>query len=273
MSKTKFIFKDDKYTFSELFNFHKSNKNLFKNGEVINTNTGETFDISEIYDVKDKYYDELNNIKNTLEDKNSYAIVWALTQNEKNRKLDELNYKFENNNISFDEMELLMKLENNVSYEERFYIVLNKRLGTFYKKYHTFSYPKKLTHADIGKLSLLLDFMTYDNEIRRTPRANANYPTTKELMEFMRVTNESSLKKFFKKLKDLKIIYEDNRKKSFRTIYINPLFCDRNIKIYPDLYKAFKEDLDKTLSDKEKKYLELMEEEIKGGSLTIQTKK
>lgn len=269
----KFIFKDDEYTFSELFNFHRSNKNLFKSGEVINTTTGEMFDISEIYDIKNKYYDELNNIKDTLEDRNSSTLVWALTQNEKNRKLSELNHKFENGNISFDEMELLMKLENNVSYEERFYVVLNKRLGTFYKKYHTFSYPKELTHADIGKLSLLLDFMTYDNEIRRTSRANANYPTTKELMEFMRVTDESSLKKFIKKLKDLKIISEDVRKRTFRTIYINPLFCDRNIKIYPELYRAFKDDLDKTLTDKEKKYLELMEDEIKGGSLTIDTKR
>ena len=75
------------------------------------------------------------------------------------------------------------------------------------------------------------------------------------------------------KLKNCNIVAEDIRKKNTRTIYINPLFCDRNIKIYPDLYKAFRDSLEGVLSEKEIKYLALMEEDMKGGSLTIDTKK
>jgi len=273
MSKTIFKFKDDEYTFKELFSFHKSKKNLYKKGEVEDLSTGELFDISEVYDLKKKYYKELNDLKDTLEEQGTTRLVWALTQNEKDRRVRELNIKFKNNSIDFNEMELLMKLENDVKYDERFYVIMNKRLGTFYKKYHSFSYPNEMTHADIGKLHLLLDFMTYDNEVRRTPRGNAKYPTSEELMTFMRINNESSLSKFINKLKKLNIIAEDIRKKEYRTIHINPLFCDRNIKIYPELYKAFKEQLDGVLSDKEIRYLELLENELKGGSLTFKTKK
>jgi hypothetical protein len=273
MSKSSFIFKDDVYTFKELFQFHTSKKNLYQEGEVVNSETGEVFDISEVYDVREKYYGDLVDIKNTLEEQASSRVVWALTQNQKDRKIKELNAKFKDNSITFDEMDWLLKLENNVRYDERFYIIINKRLGTFYKKYHSFSYPEDMSHADIGKLHLLLDFMTYKNEIRRTTRGNSNHPTTEELMTFMRLTNESSLSKFISKLKKLGIVSEDIRKKDYRTIYINPLFCDRNVKIYPELYKAFKSQLNDVLSDKEVRYLELLEEDMKGGSLTLDTKK
>ena len=67
MKKTIFRFKDDDYTITELFEFHKTGKSIFKEGEVVNTYNGRVFDISEIYDIKKEYYDELNDIKDVLQ--------------------------------------------------------------------------------------------------------------------------------------------------------------------------------------------------------------
>ena len=268
----KLTFKDDTYSFKELLQFYNSKKNLYQKGEVLDLETGEIWDISEINNLREKYYNTLKDISKNLQETSTGRVVWALTENEKDRKIAELNLKFKNNTITFDEMEWLLKLENNVSFDERFYVVIDKRMGTFYKKYHNYNYPEEMSHADIGKLHLLMDFMTYDNDIRRTPRGNSKYPTTEELMKFLRITNESSLSKFISKLKSLKIISEDVRKKEYRTIYINPLFCNRAMKIYPNLYKAFKEQIDDVLSEKEIKYLQLLEEEMKGGALTFKTK-
>ena len=103
----------------------------------------------------------------------------------------------------------------------------------------------------------LLDFMTYKNEIKNTPRENSNYPTTEDLIIHMKIDSKRTLNRTLKNLKELEIIdYE--RKGDKKIIYINPLFSDRNLKIHPEIYKRFKTQLDNVLEEKEIKYLELL---------------
>ena len=259
MKKEIFIFKDDVYTLKELIIFNNSQKNLFQDGIVVNSETGEEFEISEIHSVREKYFEHLSEIKDIIEDNNTSRTIWALTQDEIDRKIKELNVKFSKNKITLDELEILLKLEKGVKFnkfDNNFYVILQEQ-GTFYKKFHKFKYPISLSKSNIGSLHLLLDFMTYRNEIKRTQNDKSNYPTTKELMEYMRVKDESALSRVLRDLKKYNII-DYKREKGKKIIYINPLFSNRNLKIHPELYRRFKDDIDEVLSDKEIKYLEML---------------
>jgi len=163
-----FEFKEDIYTFEEIFNCHKGGKNLYKTGDVTDTETGDCFDISKVYAVKSKYYEILNNVKEVLRDTKSSREIWALNESEKEKRIKELNSKYSKNIITLEEIELLLRLEKGVKPEHNYYVTLGD-LGTFYKKHHKFKYPESLSKANIANLTLLLDFMTYDNEIKRTP--------------------------------------------------------------------------------------------------------
>lgn len=78
-----FKFKDDEYTFKELFSMALTKKNIYQQGEVVNLHTGEVFDISEIYQVKTKYYELLNDITNTIGNIHDNRIRWAVEQENK----------------------------------------------------------------------------------------------------------------------------------------------------------------------------------------------
>jgi hypothetical protein len=255
MSKI-FEFKDDLYSFEEIFDYHKGGKNLYKVGVVTNVETGDDFDISDVYKVKSKYYEVLNDVKEILKDNKSRREIWALNETERDKRIKELNSKYSKGTINLEDIELLLRLEKGVKPEHNYYVTLENQ-GTFYKKNHRFKYPEGLSKTNIGNLHLLLDFMTYDNEIKRTPHNKALYPTIDELLEFMRLKDSSALSRVLTELKKHGII-EHKRKDGKKIIYINPLFSTRNLKIHPELYKRFKDSLDEVLSPKEVKYLELL---------------
>lgn len=251
-----FTFKEEEYTLKQLLDLHKMGKRFYSSGEIIDITTGHTFDISEIYNKKSEYYQEFNIIKDKLQDKSTSRVAWAMNQDQIDKEKKRLNKKFNNKNISLSEMELLLKLEKNMDITKNLYITL-KDSGTFYKKYHNYKYPEDLSVLYIGRLHLLLDFMTYKNEIKRTNRGNAKYPELNELVKFMRTGSKRVLNETLRELKRHRIIdyRTDNGNK---IIYINPLFSERNLKIHPEIYIRFKEELDDVLSDKEIMYLELL---------------
>ncbi len=256
MKKLLFEFKGDRYTLLELFNLHKMGKNLYKEGSVVDLVTGESFEIENIYNQKQKYYQEFQDLTDKLNEKSTTRIKWAVTQNEIDIETKELNNKYEKNTITLEEMELLLKLEKGIKLYQNYYVTFPNN-GTFYKKYHGFKYPEELSTLNIGRLHLLLDFMTYNNEIKRTNRDNSKYPTTQELMDFMRLNDKSTLSRTLRDLKKYRIIDYSKTGKN-KIIYINPMFSDRNLKIHPEIYLKFREDLDKVLEPKEVKYLQML---------------
>ena len=256
MSKKIFIFKDEEYTINELFKLNKEKRKYYMEGNVMDNIDGCIFDISEILTMKEKYYGELNDLVLKLQDGNSSSLVWALKKKEKKKEIDRLNLKYNNNTIKLEELEWLLKLEKGIDLKKNYYVVFPSN-GTFYKKNNSFKYPKSLSGLDIGRLTLLLDFMTYKNEIKRTPRENASYPTITDLMNYMRIETKRTLNRVLKVLKGVDIIDYD-KKEGKIIIYINPLFGNRNLKIHPEIYKRFKTQLDSVLDEKEIRYLELL---------------
>jgi len=270
MSKVTFTFKEDTYTFSELLKAHLTDKNLYKDGTVVNCETGEEFEIDKIEEVREKYYEYLDYIKNTLSEERTSLDVWTINQNRKNKRIKELNSKYDKYTISVDELNELIKLEGDIKIEGDVQIKLNRDGEIFYKKYQSYIYPCSLSHADIGKFHLLLDFMTYKSEIKRTPRDNSNHPKLEELMTYMRISDIRTLNRSLSKLKKNKLINEELIE-SKRIIYINPIYVVKNLKITPTTYKFFKEDINKFLTEKEIRYLEMVTYDDKdAGVITLE---
>ena len=89
---SKLVFKEDEYTFGELWKAYCTNKSVYKSGEVVDLSDGEVLDISELLKFKSKYLDE------TMNDLRDLGIAeWSIS-----RKL-----KSEKDKIKLSELELL----------------------------------------------------------------------------------------------------------------------------------------------------------------------
>lgn len=257
MAKKKiFNFNGEMFNLLDLFHYHISGLNYFKEGDVVDTIDGNCFDISDIFNQKQKYHEEFINTVDKLGDLSSRNIANAMYKDEKEVLKKRLNKRYDKRDISLEELELLLKLESDTPISKNYYVGM-KDSGTYYRKYHKFKYPETLSITTIGRFTLLLDFMTYSNTIKRTSRENSNFPTADELMSFMRIENVKTLNRTLKELKDNRII-NYRRENGKKIIYINPLCSERNLKIHPEIYRMFKDELDEVLSDKDKLYLNML---------------
>ena len=251
-----FKFKEDFYTMRELLILNRQGKNLYISGKVKDMSDDFEFDIVDIKEYKTLYHEELHRLATSLESEESKIIKVDTEAIKRRRDVELLNVKYEEGTINLEDLELLLKYESNIQPYHNYYVTISNK-GGYYKKYHSYEYPKELTHSQAGKLLFLLDFMTYKNEIKKTPRDNSKYPSTEDLMKALRITNLNTLNRSLKELKDLGVI-DYRRKDSKKVIYINPILSDRGLKLHPEVYIRFKEDIDKVITGKESRYLELL---------------
>ena len=193
MSKLKF--KEDEYSYRELWKLYVSGKTLFSNGEIEDINTGECFDISNFEIHKSKYIDEILNDMKDLEDDTS--TISKKRRFEKNKlRLNELERLYNTEAITTNELRELVNLkysskELRDSYSFSSYSFINNsielpnlsydELGKFYKLCHY-----HLTH----KSNILLT----KSDIRSNPVTNSN------LTELFNI-KERALLSFLSKLK------------------------------------------------------------------------
>lgn len=254
-----FKFKDDNYTFKELFSMALTKKNIYKQGEVVNLQTGEIFDISEIYHVKTKYYELLNDITNTVGDIHDNKIRWAIEQESKENTYKILKEKYDKKSITLDEMFDYLKLKKELDSN---FLKNRSMFSISYDSYITLNIgeklPKDLKMADKGRFYEMLYFLSYDNKLKKTPRKNGRAVKKEELMEVLEFTNYNSFRKFMCNLAKLNILTEVSTTNKPKVVILNPIYVNRNIRIDYTTYIIFKEHIKKYLTEEEIYYIELL---------------
>jgi len=253
------MFKDDEYTFKELFSFYLTKKKHFQYGEVINTSTGEMFDISEIKDVKSQYYELLKEVTNTIGNDNDRRIKWAIEHEYKENRYKELKEKFEKDITNLEEMQEYIKLkkefdsdflkgrcEFSISYDSFIILNINEKI------------PKTVKYIDKGRFLDMLHFLSYDNIMKHNPRKNGRAIKKEELMEELGFNDYSSYRKFINVLIKNNLIKEVPTNNKTKVIILNPIYVNRNIRIDYTTYLMFQSDLKKFLTKEEIKIIELM---------------
>jgi predicted GIY-YIG superfamily endonuclease len=98
-----------------------------------------------------------------------------------------------------------------------------------------YDYTKKITQAEVGKLILFVKNINSENNI---------IGDTYRFMKVSKITDESSFKKFVKKMKDSNILYEEIRKKGSREIIVNPrVIISKDFNFNIGVIKAFKDEI------------------------------
>ncbi len=236
----KFNYKNNIYTLKELIEL-RSKSPLYKNGIVLDEQTGETIDISEIDKWRDNYLSELF----TQREK---EIMLNKKDKDSNLKLYE--QKFLENRITKEELYELIKMKQNsnffeISYEDFFIINCKKEK------------PKTISVSDYGRFMLLLDLMSFKNIIQH--KTNGRQIKESLILEKLEFKTSKTLKNFITKLSNVGMLSKSGHGNK-RFIHINPVYAKRKIKIDQTIYDLFKEDLKEYLSEYEIKYFEMQED-------------
>jgi len=244
MSRLKF--KDDIYTLAELIKLRSLSK-LYKEGEVMDEENGNSLDISEIDSLREFYFDELMGVGEKSK------MIREQKKKETEKSLED---KFLNKTIKPDELLLLIKMTKSrpfqVSYDNYMNVNLDKPK------------PNELNFTDYGKFMGLLDLMSYSNRIK-------NHKKDVEFKESFLInkldfTNIRGLNSFLARLKKVSLIAHSGHGKN-KFIHINPTYAKRKIIIDITIYNLFEEDLREYLNEYEVRYFELVNQ----GACTIST--
>jgi len=256
MASKVFLFKEDLYTFKELFNFSLTGKNLFKSGEVINSETEEVFDIKDIKTVKNKYYDILNEMVSTIGNNNDKRIKWALVQEEKERRYYILHDKYSINEISVDDMAEYLKLKTEL---DKNFLNKRKMLSISYDKFIIVNIgeelPDSLTLVNVGRFYKMLFFLSYTNKLTKQRKQVVK---KEELMKRLQLNSYSKYRTFIRLLMKNNVIREVPTTNNTKVILINPIYANRNIRIDYTTFLLFEKDITKFLTDEEVYYLKLI---------------
>ena len=259
MSKISFSFKDDEYTFKELFNMYLTKKKIYQSGEVINNSTGEVFDISTILNVKTQYHHLLNEITDTIGNEHDRRIKWAIEQEELNNRFKSLEKKYMDKDIKVEEM--FEYLTSKKKFNNEFI----KDRQMFSVKYDSFitlnigeKLPNDLSFLDKGRFYEMLYYLAYSNSLQHTPRKNGRIIKKEDLMEVLKINHYKSYRSFISNLVKHNIIREVSTTNNSKVIIINPIYANRNIRIDYTTYIIFKKDIQNFLTEEEIYYLELI---------------
>lgn len=259
MSRPTFSFKEDIYDFKELYSMALTNKNIFKSGEVCNNSTGEVFDISEIFKVKKQYYELLNEITNTIGNEHDRRIAWAKLKEDKESLFKQLKNKYEENKISIDEMKEYLELKKDI---EPNFIKGRQMFALSYDNFITLNIgeriPKSVKYIDKGRFYDMLCYLSYDNQLKHTPRKNGRIIKKEDLIEALDFKDYSVYRKFITTLIKNNLIKEIPTSNKTKVIIINPIYANRNIRIDYTTYLTFKNDISRFLTKEEIYYLELL---------------
>jgi hypothetical protein len=233
------LYKDNRYNFKDLFELNKKSV-YYKNGEVLDLETGETFDIEDIYKYRKNYINEImtekekDNAIKYRDDKNSYKF---------------LEEKYKNKTITKDEMYLYLQYKNqnkiipNYNYTKGYIVVnLNK-------------IPENLSDADYGKFHKMLSFLS-NNHHNRLSHNNQHPISKQDMSNFLKYKKLEYFNKYLRVLKKNKLLDEMSFG-GIKYLIINPAYAKKNMEIDSTVYKIFKEDLDECLTEEQIYYLNM----------------
>jgi len=246
---------------------HHYDKTLkdFKEGEVDDVDTGETFDIKDLFSLYKNSIKEMLDTANSFSSPNEKLRIKNIYEKEiKGLRIHELRSKLEQDTITLEEIEEWVSLMNRddrknfgiANYSQ--YVVIN----------HAKPKPKNISRHDYSRFFELIYIMNYKNNISYK---NSKPIKRKHLSELLEFSTVSGLDKFINKLKkNNMIIRTEPNHKEVSFLMINPAYAMRGIKINSTIYNYFKEDLDELLTPLEKKYIQLKGESENNPMLEIE---
>lgn len=239
---SRLLFKDTEYTYGELLELYLKNKKHYQEGEIIDLETGEIY-----------------NIKNIKENLSKPYINEIMNKKDVNYKLKTLNNsileeKYKNKTITKDEMyKYLIALNQhtltpNYNYDKGYIIVnLNK-------------IPLNITDAEYGKFHKMLSYLS-TNHLNRISHKNQHPVSKLDLCNFLAYKKIEYFNKYLRKLKKYRLVEEQNYGET-KYLIINPAYAKRSMELDRTIYLMFKEDLDECLTDEQKFYLNMENEDV-----------
>lgn len=236
---SKLLFKEDEYTFGELWRAYCTKKSVYKSGEVVDLSDGEIIDISDLPKFKSKFLDE------TMNDLRDLGIAeWSISRKLKSEKdkirLSELELLYSENRINTEELRQLIELKYDKeklkeSYSFSSYVFMNTEVPL-----------PDLSNDDLGKFYKLCHFhLTHDsNKLRKTKNIKSKGVDVKLLCQTLGI-KESATYLFLSKLEKSNILKYIQMDK-IRFMVINPVYM-LNGKLTPINYMLFKDSIDKYL--------------------------
>lgn len=244
-------FRGNKYSFLELIKY-ASDKKLteYFYGDVINTSTGEVFDISELR----MQFDSLNEkLLENLEHMSPYQrkkILEYATKGYDTLREKFLEEKFEACTITYDECKELLLIKNYKNKD-----ILKVKFDEFYLVNKVKNKPKQLSCDYYGKFHMLIAyFMSCRNRMEHV--TNGKPISKKDLMAALEMKTERAFEIFVKKLCECKLLAKGSIGKR-KYLVVNPAYANMQFQITYEVYMLFKEDLDEILSPIEVRMLEL----------------
>lgn len=235
MSKNKFLFKENEYTLSELITLRGISP-LYKEGEVVDLQTGECLKIEDIDNWRSIYISDL------------------ISDNHKRHIMK--NYDSKNKLKIYEEK----FLNGTISKEELFELIKSKRSKYFEIEYNDYfisncskEKPKGISHSEYGRFFVMLDFLSYSNTI-----THKNGQSVKEvdLIKKLDISSIKTFRNFMSKLSKFGLLAK-NKTGGKNFIHINPAYAKRRIKIDFTTYTLFKSDLKEYLNEYEIAYFEM----------------
>lgn len=191
-------------------------------------------------------YDKLETILKETGEVIEKDIVKNIIMEDERKEINILQLKFEQNNISRNELLKLMKYKKmnetiNLLYDDFYRVNLSKEK------------PKEVSKSDYGGFFMLLNYITYKNTIAHR---NGRHVSIKKLAEELEFKTIDGFKKFLRKLKKCNMIGTANFG-GIDFILINPVYAQRKVKLNHTIYTIFKNDLKEYLNDFQIRLLEL----------------
>lgn len=261
---SKLFFKDDEYSFGELWRAYCTKKSVYKTGEVIDMSDGESIDISELPKFKAKYLDE------TMNDLRDLGVSdWSISRKLKSEKdklrLAELELLYSEGRITVPELKQMIELK----YDKE------KLKGAYcfssYMFINTGMPVPDLSNDDLGKFYRLCHLhLTHDaNTLRKTKNIKSNGVNVKLLGKTLGI-KDSTVYLFLSKLEKVNLLkYIQVDKTKF--MVINPMYL-LNGKLSPINYMLFKESVDEHLSTIPNELKDLWEMEFRQIGLMVNGK-
>lgn len=175
-----------------------------------------------------------------------------IQKEDKQLRYKELHSKFEQDNITFQELVELMKMINKhknikILYQEFYIVNISKNK------------PDGISHNEYGKFFVMLNLMSNKNKLEY--QSNGKAISKEKISKKLEFKNIKSFYNFISKLSKYKMLAEI-KVGGIKYIAINPAYAQRSIKLNSTIYNLFKDDLQEYLDPYQIKYLELYEEDF-----------
>lgn len=244
-------FKGNKYDFLELIRYASDKKlSEYFYGDVVNTSTGEIFDVSELRMQFDNLNEKLlENLEHMTPYQRKKILEYASKGYDTIRETF-LTEKFEANTITYEECKELLLIKNHKSKD-----ILKVKYDEFYLVNKVKNKPKDLSCDYYGKFHMLIAyFMSCRNRMEHI--ANGKPISKQDLMMVLELKSERAFEIFVKKLCECKLLAKGTLGKR-KYLVVNPAYANMQFQITYEVYTLFKDDLDEILSPIEVRMLEL----------------